>query len=72
MEIYRIDWVDIKGNRRDACAWFHQLKGLVKELLNNEDIVGFTILNSINEVVFKVTDDGDVIDKLDIINKLEE
>lgn len=74
MEIHkcRIDWVDIKGNRRNAVAWFNQLKYLVKELLKDEDVVMITILNSIEEVVFEVTDGEVVIDKFDIMNKLEE
>lgn len=72
MEVYRIDWVDIKGDEYRGSAWLHQLKGLVKEFLNNKDVVVFTILNSVDEVVFEVTDDGVVIDKFDIMNKLEE
>ena len=72
MEIYRIDWVDIKGNKHNGAAWLHQLKDLVKDLLKDEDVAGFTILNSVGKVIFKVTDDGDLIDELNIMNKLEE
>ena len=72
MEIYRIDWVDIKGNRRDACAWFHQLKDLVEELLGNKEVVVITILNSVGKVVFESNADGVVIDEFNFTNKQEE
>lgn len=72
MEVYKIDWVDKKGNEYRGSAWSHQLVGIVKELLHNEDVVVFTILNSVDEVMFEVMDDGEVIDKLNILNKSEE
>ena len=72
MEVYRIDWVDINGNVRNAAAWFYQLKDLVKILLDNKEIVTVTIFDSVGEVIFKVTEDGVVIDEFDIMNKLDE
>ena len=72
MEVYNIDWVDINDNIYRRSAWFHQLKDIVEEFLKNEEVVVFTILNSVGKVVFEVTDDGDLIDELDIMNKLEK
>ena len=72
MEVYRIDWVDNKGNVRNGAAWWHQLKDLIKELLGNEEIVTITIFDSVGKVIFKVTDGEVVVDEFGIMNKLEE
>ena len=72
MEIYRIDWVDFNGNERVGTAWYHQLKDLVKELLENEEVVVITILNSVGKVVFESNADGIVIDEFNFVNKSEE